>query len=135
MENKKNIKITGLDSSKSTFIDGDPDMIHQVIYNLIENAVKFVNVDGFIDMKLCSTGEKAMFSIKNSGEGISPDDINLIFDKFYKTDKSRSQDKTGLGLGLYIVKKILRLHGGEIIVKSKESDFCEFIFYLPIAKV
>ena len=72
-----------------------------------------------------------MVKIRNSGQGISADEIPLIFDKFYKTDKSRSMDKNGMGLGLYIVRTIIKLHGGDITVSSVEGEYCEFEFWLP----
>ena len=106
-------------------------MIHQVVYNLVENAVKFVNPQGYIDVQVLNKGTKAVVKIRNSGQGISADEIPLIFDKFYKTDKSRSMDKNGMGLGLYIVRTIIKLHGGDITVSSVEGEYCEFEFWLP----
>ena len=69
--------------------------------------------------------------IRNSGEGLTKEEIPKIFERFYKTDRSRSRDKTGVGLGLHIVRSIINLHGGEIIVKSAEGEYCEFRFSLP----
>ena len=70
-------------------------------------------------------------TIKNSGDGISSEEIQKVFDRFYKIDKSRSKDKNGMGLGLFIVKTIVKLHGGEISVKSVQGEYCEFSFSLP----
>mgnify|MGYP004551807363 FL=1 len=106
-------------------------MIHQVIYNLIENAVKFTNRDGYIEIKLTPRKGNVLVSIKNSGQGIPQNDLKFIFDRFYKTDKSRSQDKNGMGLGLYIVKTIVELHNGNISVSSVEGEYCAFEFYIP----
>ena len=117
---KKEVEIRGLEDAPAIFVDGDPDMIHQVVYNLVENAVKFVNPQGYIDVRVLNKGTKAVVKIRNSGQGISADEIPLIFDKFYKTDKSRSMDKNGMGLGLYIVRTIIKLHGGDITVSSVE---------------
>lgn len=130
IEDKK-IEIRGLETASSLFVDGDPDMIHQVLYNLLENAVKFTNVEGYIDIRLAETNDRVTVTIKNSGPGIPADEVAMIFDRFYKTDKSRSQDKNGMGLGLYIVRTIIRLHGGEISVSSVENEFCQFEFWLP----
>ena len=69
--------------------------------------------------------------IKNSGMGIKESEIDLVFDRFYKTDKSRSKDKKGLGLGLYLVRSIIRLHGGDISAKSFYGEYTEFDFYIP----
>lgn len=128
---EKKIEIRGLEDSQPIFVDGDPDMIHQVLYNLLENAVKFTNVNGYIEIHAVEETERVTVSIRNSGPGISPDDVKMIFDRFYKTDKSRSQDKNGMGLGLYIVKTMVQLHGGEIHVESVENEYTLFEFWIP----
>ncbi len=127
----KQIDIRGLADAESIYMDGDPDMIHQVVYNLIENAVKFTNEGGYIELKTEDQPDRTCFTIRNSGAGIPADEISMIFDRFYKTDKSRSKDKTGMGLGLYIVRTIIRLHGGEITVSSVENEYCQFSFWIP----
>ncbi len=128
---RKNIEIKGLDSISSKMVYGDRDLLYQVVYNLIENAVKFTNEDGYIEFKINENSEQVNFSIKNSGQGISKSEIGLVFDRFYKTDKSRSKDKKGLGLGLYLVRSIIRMHGGDISAKSEYGEYCEFDFYIP----
>ena len=133
IENKR-LEIRGLEDLESLYISADPDMIHQVLYNLVENAVKFTNEGGYIEIKLCKLKDKAMISVQNSGQGISQDDLKFVFDKFFKTDKSRSQDKYGMGLGLYIVKTIVDLHNGSISVDSVEGEYCRFEFYIPYIK-
>ena len=110
---------------------GDKDLLHQVVYNLVENAVKFTNEGGFIEFNIIESLEQFDFVIKNSGLGIKSSEIEFIFQRFYKTDKSRSKDKKGLGLGLYLVRGIIRLHGGDITAKSSYGDYTEFDFYLP----
>ena len=128
---QKNIEIFGLDKLQPTRIDADPDMIYQVIYNLVDNAVKFTNVDGYIAVTL-KTGERTVtVSIKNSGDGIRQEELSKIFERFYKVDKSRSLDAKGAGLGLYIVKTMVELHGGKIWAKSDEPKSAEFTFTLP----
>ena len=124
IEDKK-IDIRGLADAESLYMDGDPDMIHQVVYNLIENAVKFTNEGGYIELKTEDQPDRTSFTIRNSGAGIPADEISMIFDRFYKTDKSR------MGLGLYIVRTIIRLHGGEITVSSVENEYCQFSFWIP----
>lgn len=128
---KKNIEIRGLEDIESIYIDGDTDLIHQVVYNLIENAVKFVNEGGYIQFVINDLSDKTEFAIINSGQGIDKNDLSRIFDKFYKTDKSRSIDKKGMGLGLYLVKTIIGLHGGKIKVSSEIGQYCRFDFYIP----
>ena len=128
---KKSIEIKGLEKITPKNVYGDKDLIHQVVYNLIENAVKFTNDGGFIELRLEEDAVKTDFVIKNSGTGINRTEISLVFDKFYKTDKSRSKDKKGLGLGLYLCRSIIRLHGGEISADSVYGEFTEFHFYIP----
>ena len=127
----KNIEIRGLDKCEPDFVDGDPDMIHQVLYNLLENAVKFTNQDGYIEILIREQADRHVVTIRNSGPGIPADEVGMIFDRFYKTDKSRSQDKNGMGLGLYIVRTIIKLHGGDISVTSVENEYTQFEFWLP----
>src|SRR5699024_98609 len=116
------VDIRGLDSDK-VIIHGDSDLIHQVIYNLIENAVKFVDEGGYIEFSFKEDEDNVYISIKNSGTGIEQEDIPRIFDRFYKTDKSRSEDKSGVGLGLFLVRSIIKLHGGDIIVESVVGEY------------
>ena len=127
----KHIEIKGLDTISPKFVYGDRDLIHQVIYNLIENAVKFTNENGYIEFNITENSEQTDFFVKNSGMGIKQSEISLVFDRFYKTDKSRSKDKKGLGLGLYLVRSIIRMHGGDITAKSEYGEYCEFDFYIP----
>lgn len=128
---KKNIEIRGLDKITPKNVYGDKDLLHQVVYNLIENAVKFTNEGGYIEFDITENSERTDFSITNSGHGIEKAEIGLIFDRFYKTDKSRSKDKKGLGLGLYLVRSIIRLHGGDITAESVVGEYCQFKFYIP----
>ena len=126
----KQIQIEGLDSD-AVMVNADPDMIHQVVYNLIENAVKFVNEGGTIQFTYRTEGGMTYLAVRNTGEGIAPEEIPKLFDRFYKSDRSRSLDKTGVGLGLYIVKTIIGLHGGDITVSSVQGQYSEFTFCLP----
>ena len=131
--NDKNIDIRGLDHER-VMVEADEDLIHQVLYNLTDNAVKFVNEGGYIQFDYSSDNNNVYISVKNSGQGLSKDEITKVFDRFYKTDRSRGLDKNGVGLGLYIVRTIVNLHGGDIIVKSVEGEYCEFVFSIPIQK-
>lgn len=109
-------------------VRGDMDDLYRVAYNLIDNAVKFTNENGLIQVGVVLNDKKAFVSVKNSGQGINAEDIKHVFERFYKSDKSRSLDRTGIGLGLHIVKTILDMHGEEIWVKSTEGEYCEFVF-------
>lgn len=127
---KRNIQVEGLDSD-TVYVYGDRDLIGQVIYNLTENAVKFVNTGGTITIRVEETKDESIFAIRNTGSGIPKDELPKIFGRFYKSDFSRSQDKTGLGLGLDIIRRILRLHDAQISVSSEENIFTEFTVSFP----
>ncbi len=108
------------------------DSITQVIYNLTDNAVKFAAPDSTITIRLYKRGNKAYVSIKDIGETIPADDLPYIFDRFHKSDRSRSMDKDGVGLGLFLVKKIINSHDENIVVTSR-NGVTEFVFTLPLA--
>jgi len=129
---EKGIQITGLENMESVYLTADEDLINQVIYNLVDNAVKFTPPGGTIEIEIKPESERVLTRIKNTGEGISSEEIGRIFERFYKTDKSRSCDVRGAGLGLYIVKSIVEMHGGQISVSSAEDEFTEFIFTIPL---
>ncbi|MBR1763761.1 MAG: HAMP domain-containing histidine kinase [Ruminococcus sp.] len=126
----KNIEVRGLDVDRM-YLYADNDLVHQVMYNLIENAIKFVDEGGYIEFGFEPIGYMTVITIRNSGEGLDEDELPLVFDRFYKTDKSRGLDKTGVGLGLNIVRSIIRLHGGKIMVRSVKGEYTEFTFTLP----
>lgn len=128
--NKRHITVEGLDSPPVR-VCADPDLIGQVIYNLVENAVKFVDDNGTISFSFTEEENEWSFSIRNTGRGISKEELPKIFERFYKSDASRSQDKTGLGLGLDIIKQIIHLHNAQISVRSEENAYTEFEVRLP----
>ncbi len=128
----KNIEIE-FNCDEDMFVVADNDSIHQVVYNLTENAVKFCNEKGIISINMGKEGKKAFFEIRNTGEGIPEDELPLLFERFYKSDRSRGLDKTGMGLGLYIVKTNLAAHGEKITVNSVQGQFTAFRFTLPLA--
>lgn len=119
--NSKNINVKGFDYLVNHYIEGDQDMINQVFYNLIDNAVKFTQQGGEIFISMENDDEYVTVSIENTGKGIAAEDIAHVFERFYKGDKSRSLDAKSAGLGLFIVKNIVKMHDGEISVAS-ESD-------------
>jgi signal transduction histidine kinase len=130
---EKHIEIRGLEELYPTTVNGDADLVHQVVYNLMDNAVKFTNEGGYIHVEVSVKNKTAHVSIRNSGIGVPSEELPHIFERFYKTDKSRSFDKQGVGLGLYIVKTIVALHGGTIHADSSEGDYCNVTFTLPEA--
>ena len=126
----KNLQVEELDSSRLTAIV-DPDLIQQVIYNLVENAVKFVNERGTLSFSFDKKENICIIGIRNTGEGLKNSEIQQVFDRFYKTDSSRGKDATGLGLGLSISRKIIHLHNGHIVVKSVYGEYTEFQIQIP----
>ena len=107
------------------------DYVTQVIYNLIDNAVKFCPEEGTLGLTIREGGSKIYISISNQGETIPPEELPLVFDRFHKLDKSRSQNRDGWGLGLYIVKTIVCSHGENISVTSRDGK-TEFTFTMPL---
>lgn len=110
---------------------GDTDAINQVIYNLCHNAVKFSYNEGLYRVSIKYENDAVRFTMYNEGIGIASDDVPYVFDRFYKSDKSRGLDKTGTGLGLFITKTIIEAHGQKITVESEYEKWCEFSFTLP----
>lgn len=129
----KNVEVIGLDTGRF-FVNADTDLIQQVIYNLVENAIKFVNEGGYIKFTFSQEKDKTVIGIRNSGEGLNSEELPQVFDRFYKTDASRGKDKTGVGLGLSIVRSIVKLHDGTISVKSALNEYVEFVFTLNTGK-
>ncbi|WP_028514325.1 sensor histidine kinase [Ruminococcus flavefaciens] len=127
----KHLEVEGLGSDRMT-CEVDADLIQQVVYNLVENAVKFVNDGGILSFRFeRSVTGMCTIGIKNTGEGLKNTEITQVFDRFYKTDSSRGKDTTGLGLGLAISRKIVHLHHGHIVVKSVVGEYTEFLIQLP----
>ena len=115
-------------------VNADRERIEQVLYNLVDNAIKFSHSDSVVRIETTERHSKVFTSVKDSGIGIPKNEQKLIFDRFYKTDLSRGKDKNGTGLGLSIVREILRAHGENINVVSTEGVGSEFIFSLPLSQ-
>ncbi len=109
----------------------DRDAIYQILYNICDNAVKFSREGGKYRISIIEREKKVYVSVFNEGTGIPADELPFVFERFYKSDKSRGLDKTGVGLGLYIAKTIIDAHEEEIWVKSVHGENCEFVFTLP----
>lgn len=108
----------------------DRDAIYQVLYNICDNGVKFSREGGKYKISVKDSDKKILVSVYNEGQGIPKEDLPYVFDRFYKSDKSRGLDKTGLGLGMYISRTIMEAHGENITVRSKQGEFCEFTITL-----
>lgn len=131
---EKNIVLQVSLAEKVSMVRADRDKISRVIRNLLGNAVKFSYPDGVIEIETTLSGKnKILVSVQDHGAGISEEDQKYIFDRFYKADATRNQDKTGTGLGLSIVREFLQAHGETIAVKSKEGEGSKFVFSLRLA--
>ena len=126
----KNIFVEADFEEEGMFVNADADAIERVLYNLVHNAIKFTPENGRIKITTKAQKDKVLVSIKDNGTGIEKDELDMIWERFYKTDKSRSRDKTGTGLGLAIVKNIINEHGQKIWVESEPGKGTEFIFTL-----
>ena len=121
-------------TGESLTVHADHDRIQQVLYNLLDNAIKFSHNDSVIKIETTEKSNKVLISIKDNGIGIPRDSLKLIWDRFYKTDLSRGKDKKGTGLGLSIVREIIHSHNEHINVISTEGVGTEFIFTLSKAE-
>ncbi len=127
-EKKINIEFETDDDPSCVF--ADKDAIYQILYNLIDNALKFTYENGLIRISIKNSGSKYKISVYNTGLGIKQDELPFVFERFFKSDSSRGLDKTGTGLGLYIAKSKLEAHGEKISVSSSYQKDCEFTFTL-----
>lgn len=129
---EKNINFRANFEQEIMLVIGDRDAIQRVIINLLHNAVKFTPDEGNISVSIREVKGKAEITVSDTGTGIPAEDLPFIFDRFHKADKSRSEDKTSVGLGLYIVKNIINAHNENISVTSELGKGTEFIFCLPL---
>ena len=131
---EKRISFELILTGETSFVCADMSKIQQVLYNLIDNAIKFSHPDSAITIETTEKNEKVFISVKDTGIGIPKESIKKIWERFYKTDLSRGKDKRGTGLGLAIVKEIISVHNENINVISTEGVGTEFIFTLPLKK-
>lgn len=130
---RKNIKLKLSFFHHETFVNADIGKIQQVLYNLLDNAIKFSHQNSIIHISIEEKNEKVFVSVKDYGIGIPKDSIKKVWERFYKSDLSRGKDKKGTGLGLSITKEIIKAHGEHINVVSTPDVGTEFIFSLPKA--
>ncbi|MGF7142003.1 signal transduction histidine kinase [Anaerotaenia torta] len=129
----KKITLNLVFSARQTYVNADMGKIQQVLYNLIDNAIKFSHANSKIRVSTEEKGEKVFVSVKDYGIGIPKDSIKKVWERFYKTDVSRGKDKKGTGLGLSITREIIQAHNENINVISTEGVGSEFIFSLAMA--
>ena len=132
IENAK-IDIEGLEPGQE-IVFADPDLVHQVVYNIVDNAIKFTPANGVIRFKVQRAGDMVTISIENTGEGIAPEALPFVFERFYKEDRSRGLNTRGSGLGLHICKVLINLSGGQIKAESEQGKWCRFTFTLPAGR-
>ena len=130
---RKNLDVDPQLPESHIMVHADKDAITRVIYNLLDNAVKFAAPGSCLVLRLYKDNGKAYVAVRDYGETIPPDDLPYIFDRFHKSDRSRSMDKEGVGLGLYLVKTIINAHDEDIAVRS-EDGMTEFVFTLALAE-
>lgn len=131
---ERHIKFSIIYANSKELIKADKSKIGQVIYNLIDNAIKFSPDNSTINITVKERGEKAYVSVKDHGCGIPKENIDKIFDRFYKSDSSRGKDKKGSGLGLSITKEVIAAHDENIDVVSTVGVGTEFTFTIELAK-
>lgn len=129
----KNIDVSFELEGEDFIVHADRDKYTQVLINLIHNSVKFTPNGGWISISIKKAGKKCIFNIANSGSGIPEDKLKFIWERFYKADNSRSTDRSGIGIGLYIVKKIIDAHDEKISVESKIGEVTAFEFTIELA--
>ncbi len=128
---ERKISIELVFATKYLDVYADKRKIQQVLYNLLDNAIKFSDTDSVVTVETTERGDKVSISVKDNGIGIPRSSLSKIWDRFYKTDASRGLDKKGTGLGLAIVKDAVQAHGENINVISTEGVGTEFVFTLP----
>jgi len=129
----KNINFRANLEQESMHVYADRDAIQRVMINLIHNAIKFTPEGGSISVSVRDIKGKAEITVSDTGQGIPAEDLPFVFERFHKADKSRGKDKTGVGLGLYIVKNIIKAHNENITVESEYGKGTTFSFSLPLA--
>ena len=129
---KKSVRVHLKLLDQKVFVWADRDAMEQVLNNLLENAMKFMDIEGKLEVDVKIQENKAIVQIKDQGMGISEEEQKYIWDRFYKVDKSRDRKQSGTGLGLYIVKKIIDRHGEEIWIESIVGEGTAFNFSIAL---
>ena len=125
-------KLTCTVTGEPAILSGDQKRLHQVIFNLVSNAVKYSTENGQIQIDIHNISENVQLTVKDQGIGIAKEDISMIFERFYRTDRSRNRQTGGAGIGLTIAKAIVLAHEGSISVESEKGYGSCFTVILPI---
>lgn len=131
---EKNLDVRFECDRDNMYVFADKDAVHQIFYNICDNAIKFSREGGVYEIKITEKDDKLYVSVYNEGQGIPKEDLPNVFERFYKSDKSRGMDKRGVGLGMYIARTIIEAQGEKIWVESEEGEWCRFTFTLKAVK-
>ena len=132
---KKGLKLSGKADETLTPVIMDTRHIQRVLYNLIQNALRFTPADGTIFIQATDAGKEVQISVADTGEGILPDQLPNLFERFHKIDKARSRNGGGSGIGLSIARGLVEAHGGRIWAESKQGHGATFTFTIPKAQI
>ena len=127
---KRNQSLTG-EVESGLVLQGDQSKLHQILYNLTDNAIKYTPDRGRIHVSLRQEGDDVVWRVRDNGVGIPEEDQDHVFERFYRVDKARSRETGGTGLGLSIVRQLVTMHGGEVTVESVPGEGSEFTVRLP----
>lgn len=130
----KNLDVQFICDEENMLVWADKDAIHQIFYNICDNAIKFSREGGLYKISIHQKDRTIYVSVYNEGQGISKEDLPFVFERFYKSDKSRGMDKMGVGLGLYIARTIIESQGQKIWVESEQGKWCKFTFTLAVGR-
>uniref|UniRef100_UPI00272AF367 sensor histidine kinase n=1 Tax=Faecalibaculum rodentium TaxID=1702221 RepID=UPI00272AF367 len=131
---RSRVSVTVQEPDVPVVVQGNPQLLRSVVFNLTENAIKYSAQDSHVQLELRSVGGEAVLLVKDDGPGIAPADQERIFERLYRVDKSRSRQLGGTGLGLAIVKNAVRLHGGTVSVDSEPGKGSVFTVRLPVSE-
>jgi signal transduction histidine kinase len=121
-----------IDEAQEASVSGDPLWLHQMVTNLVNNAIKYTPSGGRVALSLVQESAEAVLSIRDNGIGIPPEHLPFIFDRFYRVDAGRSRESGGTGLGLSIVQWVAETHGGRVEVESRPEKETRFTVRLPV---
>jgi two-component system sensor histidine kinase SenX3 len=129
---RRHIRLEIQKEAQPLFVVGDRRQLVSAIGNLVDNAVKYSEMDSTVRLGACLDGDRLTFSVADSGMGIASQHLDRIFERFYRVDRARSRDTGGVGLGLAIVRHVAANHGGEVKVTSQEGEGSTFMLSIPV---
>jgi signal transduction histidine kinase len=125
------IRIHNLVPDDLPAVEADPERVHQVLFNLLDNAFRFTPPGGEVTVRAVRSNGSCEVSVEDTGPGIPPEHLPLVFERFYRVDPSRSRDDGGTGIGLAIARSVVEAHGGRIWAESRVGEGSLFRFVLP----